>query len=85
MGIVWKPNEAFNTTLLHTIIKNAIERLEENIPATERDRWLVFITYSVIIYMLSPRGTEVFYLDRCGLLPFQDSGSERQLIIPLLG
>ena len=85
MGNVWKPNEAFNTTLLLTVIDYANERLEENISATENDRWLVFITYCVITYTLSLRGTEGFYLDLCGLIRFQDSGSERHFIIPLLG
>ena len=85
MGNVWKPNEAFTTQILLLVIDHAQGRLEDNVSASENDRWLVFIVYCVITYTLSLRGTEGFYLDLGGLDQFKENGSDRHFIVPLLG
>ena len=85
MGNVWKPNEAFSTKLILTILEYAQGRLEDNISINENDRWLVFISYCVITYTLSLRGTEGFYLDLEGLNRFKENVTDRHFVIPLLG
>jgi hypothetical protein len=85
MGTIWRPNVAFQIPLLLKILELAEHRLNEDISPRENDRWIVFITYCVVTYSLSLRGTEGFYLDLGGLLKFRDSGSSNHILIPLLG
>jgi hypothetical protein len=85
MGNVWKPNMAFQTPLLLKVIDAASQHLEESVSPSESDRWLVFVTYCVVTYTLSLRGTEGFYLDLGGLHKYKDKGSSKHILIPLLG
>jgi hypothetical protein len=85
MGNVWKPNMAFELPLLLKVLEAARSRLDESISKRENDRWLVFITYCVVTYTHSLRGTDGFYLDLGGLRKYKDKGSQRHILIPLLG
>jgi hypothetical protein len=85
MGNIWKPNVAFNTTLLLKVIEMAQQRYDENISERENDRWLVFLTYVSVTYTLSLRGTEGFYLDLGGLNKFKSNENQNHILIPLLG
>jgi hypothetical protein len=85
MGNIWKPNLAFSIPLLLKILQMGEDRLNEEISPDKNDRWLVFLTYSVITYTLSLRGTEGFYLDLGGLHKFNELENGNHIIIPLLG
>jgi hypothetical protein len=85
MGNIWKPNMAFEIPLLLKVFEAARSRLDESISPRENDRWLVFIAYCVVTYTLSLRGTEGFYSDLGGMHKYKNKGSERHILIPLLG
>ena len=70
MGGVWKPNKAFSHHLLMRVLRIAEEKINEEDIGTEwdnRSRWIVFIAYIVVSYVLSLRGNEGLMLDLKGL------------------
>ena len=70
MGGVWKPNKAFSHSLLMRVLKFAEEKIngeDEGTGWDDRARWIVFMAYIVVSYVLSLRGNEGLMLDLKGL------------------
>ena len=70
MGGVWKPNKALSHRLLLTVLDKVEENIQvedEGIDCEDRSRWIVFLAYIVVSYVLSLRGNEGLMLDLKGL------------------
>ena len=63
MGQVWKPNKAFSNTLLSLVLEIAEMRISQVETEEEIHQWIVFVTYSVVSYVISLRGVEGFLID----------------------
>ena len=66
MGSIWKPNKGFSIKLLKHMLQRAEKKRSEWEDANVKHIWTVFVTYSVISYVLSLRGAEGFLLDLKG-------------------
>ena len=69
MGGVWKPNKAMSHRLLMTVLDRVEENIrveDEGINPEDRARWIVFMDYIVVSYVLSLRGNEGLMLDLKG-------------------
>jgi hypothetical protein len=73
MGMDWRPNKAMSIDLILAVLKQAEDRINDAPTARERNRWIVFHTFSVVTYMISLRGTEGFLLDVDGLQQHRQS------------
>ena len=67
MGQTFKPNQALSHPLLKATITLAESKIEEVTTSEELDRWITFVSYMVITYVLSLRGSEGLMLDLGGL------------------
>lgn len=67
MGQIYKPNQALLHELLKATITLAESKVEEVATNEELARWITFISYMVITYVLSLRGSEGLMLDLDGL------------------
>ena len=67
MGQTYKPNQALSHELLKAVIVLAEAKVEEAVSEDEVARWITFISYMVITYVLSLRGSEGLMLDLGGL------------------
>ena len=67
MGHIFKPNMALSHSLLLKIIQKAESNITEDFKSEESGIWVVFVTYVVITYVLSLRGTEGQMLELGGL------------------
>jgi hypothetical protein len=85
MGMDWRPNEAMSIDLILAVLEQAEDRINDTPTARERNRWIVFHTFSVVAYVISLRGTEGFLLDVDGLRRHRQPPSSDHVIIALLG
>ena len=67
MGQLWKPNRALFINLLLEVLNKVEAQILEDLTARDRHKWIVFLTYVVVCYTISLRGTEGFLLDLAGL------------------
>ena len=63
MGQVWKPNKAMSIHLLCALLEKAEDRYVSTEDPQGKHRWLVFITYAAVCYVISLRGVEGFMID----------------------
>lgn len=68
MGIVWKPNNALSTKLLHKLLEDVELQIQENVDELTINLWVVFSAYATASYTLSLRGNEGLLLDLEGLI-----------------
>ena len=83
MGVIWKPNKAFSTNLILKIIQKAeLKRMdsEEN-----THNWTVFVTYMVVSYVISLRGSEGLLLDLKALRKLKERATKAYFWLSLLG
>ena len=70
MGGIWKPNKELSHQLLKSVIEIAEQKINEIDRGTseeDRPRWIVFVAYIAVSYVLSLRGNEGLVLDLEGL------------------
>ena len=70
MGGIWKPNKALSHQLLKTVLEMSEEKINEvdkGVSGEDSSRWIVFVAYVVVSYVLSLRGNEGLMLDLGGL------------------
>ena len=58
---------ALSIPLLLQLITSVEERIEQSRDKKEKHTWIVFVTYTVVSYVISLRGNEDFLLDLEGL------------------
>jgi hypothetical protein len=87
MGQDWRPNKAMSTDLLLAYLNAVEDKIVESETSTEENHWVVIGAYSVIMYVVSLRGSEGFLLDLGGLrLHSRDlEKATNHFLIPLLG
>ena len=84
MGYIWKPNRVMTIELYLEILMR-VELLIEEVPQEEKHRWIVFIIYAVVTYVISLRGAKGFMLDLGALHRHWERNDGTYFIIPLLG
>ena len=70
MGGIWKPNKRLSHQLLKSVIEMAEQKINEIDRGTseeDRPRWIVFVAYIVVSYVLPLQGNEGLMLDLGGL------------------
>ena len=67
MGQTYKTNQALSHALLKATFVLAESKVEEVTISEELARWIIFVSYMVITYVLSLRGSEGLMLDLEGL------------------
>jgi hypothetical protein len=83
MGMDWRPNEAMSLDLMLVVLKQVEDR---DAPTDrEKNRWIVFHSFSVAAYVISLRGTEGFLLDIDGIRRHRQPETSDHVIIALLG
>jgi hypothetical protein len=86
MGQDWRPNKAILVELLILILEMGDLKVQEATSLCERDRWIVFYAYYVVIcYILSLWGCEWFLCDLAGLHWKFAIGGTCYVVIALLG
>jgi hypothetical protein len=85
MGMDWRPNEGKSIDLILAVLEQVEDRINDAPMARERNRWIVFHTFSVVAYIISLRGMEGFLLDVDGLRWHRQSPSSDHVIVALLG
>ena len=85
MGSIWKPNKGFSINLLTEVLKRAEEKRAEQDSQHAKHTWTVFVTYSVLSYVLSLRGAEGFLLDLECTRRNRERRTERYFWVTLLG
>ena len=83
MGVIWKPNKALSTELLLKVIEKAEGRREED--DNSKHGWTVFVTYIVVSYVISLRGSEGFLLDLGTLRKLKERATNEYFWLSLLG
>ena len=63
MGAIWQPNKGFLVNLLPEMLRKAEARRTSCKSAIEKRTWTVFVSYAVLSYIRSLRGTEGSMLD----------------------
>jgi len=84
MGQVVKPNVALSTPLLLKLIDQIEDRLESSESAENKHLFMSALTYVIVSYVISLRGSEGFLLDLGGLRKHREKSNE-YVIIVLLG
>ena len=85
MGSIWKPNKGLSTDLLLHVIEKAELKIMEYENDKSQHKWIVFVSYMVITYVLSLRGNEGFMLELEGLRKHWDINRKEYLVIVLVG
>ena len=85
MGSVYKPNRAMSPKLLNAFFNEVHQRLSLQDNLEDLHDWTIFLSYSVLSYVLSLRGSEGFLIDLKTLNGEWNTYPENYLIIPLLG
>jgi hypothetical protein len=85
MGQDWRPNKAIPVELLLLLLESTELKIQEAVSIQDKNRWLVFHTYVVVCYKLSPRGCEGFLLNLSGLTQKLNAGANKYIVIALLG
>ena len=85
MGHTFKPNMAFSHSLLKALIQSAESHITEDYTGRESAPWVVFVTYVVVTYVLSLRGTEGQMLELGGLRKHWREQRKDSLIVVLWG
>ena len=84
MGSTSKPNQAMTTKLMLMLVNN-IENKVNEYETTERNKWIIFMSYAVISYTLSLRGNEGILMNIEGLIKEFDIQRKEHFNITLLG
>jgi len=84
MGEISKPNLALSIPLLLELINFIERKIQETDDLPDKHRWLVFLTYTSVSYVVSLRGPEGFLLDLSGLNQYWNH-SKDYTVIALLG
>ena len=85
MGHIFKPNMALSHSLLLKMIQKAESNITEDFKSEESSIWVVFVTYVVITYVLSLRGTEGQMLELGGLKKHWEGNRKGYFIVVLWG
>ena len=85
MGQTYKPNQAMSHPLLIATITLAESKIEGATTSKEAAAWITFISYMVITYVLSLRGSEGLMLDLSGLIKQWDTHRTDYVVIVLSG
>ena len=85
MGHIFKPNVALSHSLLLQLIQKAEENITDDFKSSESAPWVVFVTYIVITYVLSLRGTEGQMLELGGIKKHWDEKRKGYFIVVLWG
>jgi hypothetical protein len=85
MGQDWRPNKAISIELLLLLLESADGKVLGAVSTREKNRWTVFHTYVTVCYTVSLRGCEGFLLDLAGLNRKFNAGSDKYIVIALLG
>jgi hypothetical protein len=67
MGQDWRPNKGMSTKLFVRLLDNVERRIEGAPSARDKHGWIVFHSFSVVLYCLSLRGRETLLLDLEGI------------------
>ena len=85
MGNIWKPNKGLSIDLLLTLIGQAEGKIASSEDEDSEHKWIVFVGYIVVTYVLSLRGNEGFMLDLGGLIKQWRIDRKEYLIVVLIG
>ena len=85
MGQTYKPNQAMSHPLLIATITLAESKIDGATTSKEASTWITFISYMVITYVLSLRGSEGLMLDLSGLIKQWEVNRTNHVVIVLSG
>ena len=85
MGNIWKPNRGLSHRLLMLIIHKVEQRIIEADVSEEEHRWIVFISYNVLTYVVALRGHEGLMIELRGLRNQLEVGRQDHCMIVLFG
>ena len=71
--------------LLLRLIANTEEKIREDYNNEEKHMWIVFVTYAIMIYIISLHGNKGVLLDLIGLNESWNRNNKSCFIISLLG
>ena len=80
-----KPNIALSIPLILQLLTSAEERIKESSDMKETHMWIVFVTYTIVSYIISLRDNGSFLLDLNGLNENWKRNDKSYFIIALLG
>ena len=85
MGTETRQNKALSIPLLLVLIENVEKKIKSFKTIKDQHKWVVFITYVVVSYVISLRGNETFLLDLDGLNRHRIEIDQGYFIIALVG
>jgi hypothetical protein len=85
MGQDWRPNKGMSVELYLRVLDEVGLRIAGAPSPRDLNRWIVFHSYAVVLYVLSLRGKEGLLLDLEGLHRHWGSGDGSYLVVTLQG
>ena len=85
MGNVWKPNRGLSHRLLLLLIHKAEQRIIEADLPEEEHRWIVFVSYIVLTYVVALRGNEELMIEIEGIRKQLKVGRQDHCMIVIFG